>query len=144
MKKNFSIIQINGIKGILYMVFIGVCLAVGFGWFPGWLCMKLWNFSAVHINNLPSISIFQGLLLWGIIAASYYTFRKDKPVVCMHSSEGLSEEELRAVFADMQKQAKDDVFLKSLFQSRDAQLRIKNLSESNIPKTNMSKDKLHK
>ena len=133
MKRNFNVIQIKGFMGIVYLAFIGICLAAGFGWFPGWVCMKLWNISSTYFTQIPTIGIFQGILLWGIIAASYFTFRKDKLVVFMNASEGLSEEELKAVFADMQKHVKDDVFIKSMLKARDAELRIKNLSESNIP-----------
>ena len=133
MKRNFNVIQIKGFMGIVYLAFIVVCLAAGFGWFPGWLCMKLWNLASSYVPQIPAISIFQGILLWAIIAASYFTFRKDKLVVFMNASEGLSEEELKAVFADMKKQVKDDLFLKNMMKSRDAELRIKNLSEINIP-----------
>ena len=133
MKRNFNVLQIKGISGILYLVFIGVCLAAGFGWFPGWVCMKLWNISTTYVPQMPSIGIAQGILLWAIIAASYYTFRKEKLVVFMKASEGLTEEELQAVFADLKKQTKDDLFLRNMLKSRDAELRIRNLSESNIP-----------
>ena len=133
MKRNFNVIQIKGFMGIIYLAFIGVCLAAGFGWFPGWVCMKLWNFGTLYVSQIPAIGIFQGILLWGIIAASYYTFRKDKLVVFMNASEGLSEEELKAIFADMKKQAREDTFIKNMLKSRSAELRIRNLSESNIP-----------
>ena len=136
MKKNLNIIQIKGFKGILCLIFIGCCYAAGFGWFPGWCCMKLWNFACLYFSQIPTIGIFQGILLWGIIAAAYYTFRKDKLIVCLKSTdEGLSEEELKAVFADMKKQMKDDTFVRSMLKARDAELRIKNLSETDIPIT---------
>lgn len=144
MKKNINVIQIKGVTGILYLGFMGLCFIAGFGWFPGWLCMKAWNLLSAHFTQIPAIGILQGILLWAIVAIAYFTFRKDRLVVFMNASEGLTEEELKAVFADMQKQAKDDVFVKSLFKTRDAELRIKNLSESNIPKTNIPKEKLHK
>lgn len=133
MKRNFNVIQIKGFMGIVYLAFIVVCLVAGFGWFPGWLCMKIWNLASSYFTQIPTISIIQGILLWGIIAASYFTFRKDKLVVFMNASEGLSEEELKAVFADMKKQVKDDLFFKNMIKSREAELRIRNLSEINIP-----------
>ena len=136
MKRNFNVIQIKGFMGIVYLAFIGVCLAAGFGWFPGWVCMKLWNLASSYFTQIPAIGIFQGILLWAIIAASYFTFRKDKLVVFMNSSDGLSEEELKAIFADMKKHVKDDLFVKNMIKSRDAELRIKNLSEINIPNVN--------
>ncbi len=133
MKKNFSVIQIKGIRGILYLAFIGICLAVGFGWFPGWLCMKAWNLSSSYFIQLPSIGIIQGMLLWGILAGAYFTFRKDRLVVCMKASEGLNEDELREVFANLKKQVQDDTFLRDMMKAHHAELKIKNLSESNIP-----------
>ena len=137
MKKNFNIIQIKGFRGILYVILIGCCLIAGFGWFPGWVCMKGWNFISTYIDQMPAIGILQGILLWGIIAASYFTFRKEKLVVCMKTSDGLSEDELKEVFADLKKQAQDDDFLKNLIKAQNAELRIKNLSESNIPGVNI-------
>lgn len=138
MKKNINIIQINGVKGILYLAFIGCCLAAGFGWFPGWCSMKLWNIAASHFGQIPAIGILQGMLLWGIIAASYFIFRKNKLVVCMKASEGLSEEELKAVFAEMKNQAKNDMIIKNMLKAQEAELRIKNLSQTNIPETDLS------
>jgi len=137
MKKGLNVIQIKGISGIIYVTFIGVCLIAGFGWFPSWCCMKLWNLVSHYIINIPSIGIVQGGLLWGIIAGSYFTFRKEKLVVCMRAEEGLTEEELREVFSNMKTQAREDMFLKNLFKAQEAELRIKNLSKSNIPGVNI-------
>ena len=113
MKKNLNIIQIKGLIGILYILFIGCCLAVGFAWFPGWLSMKVWNYMTLYVSQMPKIGIILGILLWGIIVASYFTFRKEKLVVCMKASDGLSEEELKNIFADIKKHADDDIFLKN-------------------------------
>ena len=145
MKKNFNVIQIKGFKGIIYLGFIGICLAVGFGWFPGWLCMKGWNLAANYFMQMPVIGILQGILLWGILAASYFTFRKDKLVVCMKASEGLSEEELKSVFANIKKQAEqDELFLRNALKAHNAELRIKNLTETDLPKHNINKDNKEK
>lgn len=133
MKKNFNVIQIKGFRGILYIAFIGVCLVAGFGWFPGWLCMQAWNFLAGYAEQIPAIGVIQGMLLWGILAASYFTFRKEKLVVFMKSADELSEEELKAVFADMKKMADDDVFIKNMMKAQEAELRIRNLTKTDLP-----------
>ena len=104
MKRNFNIIQIKGVRGLILAVFVVLCLAAGFIVFPGWLCMHAWNFITSYFLSIPIIGLFQGVLLWGIIAASYFIFRKEKVVVCMRGSEGLSEEELKDVFANIKKQ----------------------------------------
>ncbi len=144
MKKGVNIIQIKGISGILYLAFIGCCFAAGFGWFPGWLCMKAWNTCAMYVYQIPSIGILQGILLWGIIAAVYFTFRKEKLVVCMKTTEGLNEEELRAVFADMKKHMQHDKFLNDMLKAHNAELRIKNFSESDIPKHDINESNSNK
>ena len=140
MKKSFNVIQIKGFRGILYIAFIGICLAAGFGWFPGWICMSIWNYISSYTTAMPVINIFQGILLWGIIAVSYFVFRKEKLVVCMKASDELSEEELKAVFANIKQQMQNDIFVKNMFKAHEAELRIKNLSESEIPRNDMTKD----
>ena len=134
MKKNLNVIQIKGTRGLLLIAGIACCLAAGFIWFPGWIGMNIWNYAAKHFEQMPYIGIIQGILLWGIIVASYFTFRRDKLVVCMHSSDGLTEEELKQVFADLRQKSSNDTLIQSMLKAREAELKIKNLSESDIPK----------
>lgn len=129
MKKNFNVIQIKGIRGIILAAFIVICLAAGFVVFPGWLCMNIWNLFSSHTLNVPAIGLLQGVLLWGIIAASYFIFRKEKVVVCMRGQEGLSEEELKAVFANIKRQSQDDPILHAMMRARETELRIKTLED---------------
>ena len=103
--------------------------------------MKLWNLVSLYSGKIPEIGILQGVLLWGIIAASYYTFRKDKLIVCMKATDGLSEEELKAVFSDMKRQVQNDKILNAMLKAHNAELKIKNLSDSNIPQADMNKEK---
>lgn len=124
MKKNLNIIQIKGIRGLFFAAMVVTCLAAGFIVFPGWVSMQIWNAVSAHINNLPSIGLIQGVLLWGIMIASYYTFRKDKVVVCLKTPEGLNEEELKAVFADIKKQSQDDPVLQAMLKARETELKI--------------------
>ena len=134
MKKNFNIIQIRGIKGILLVAFIGCCLAAGFVIFPGLVAMHIWNFLVNYTANLPTIGLVQGVLLWGILVASYFTFRKEKLVVCMRSSDGLSEEELKEVFQNIKRQAANDIIIQNMIKAREAEIKIKKLSDSCTPK----------
>lgn len=124
MKRNMNVIQIKGLKGIIMAVFIVTCLAAGFIAFPGIVAMYGWNTMATYFENIPSIGIFQGVLLWGIIVALYFILRRDRVVVCMRSSEGLSEEELKSVFADIKKQSMEDPILQAMMRARDAELKL--------------------
>ena len=129
MKKNFNIIQIKGVRGILIAGFVVTCLAAGFVVFPGWVGMNLWNLTAQYNTSIPNIGLIQGILLWAIIATTYFIFRKEKVVVCMKSPQGLSEEELKAVFADMKKQSLEDPILQAMMKAREAELKYKEQQE---------------
>lgn len=131
MKKNLNVIQIKGVKGLIMLVMIGCCLVAGFIVFPGWVAMNIWNVLASLVNNAPSIGIIQGVLLWGIIVASYFTFRKERVVVCMKTPQGLNEEELKAVFADIKKQTQDDKIIQAMLKARETELKLNEKEEDN-------------
>lgn len=125
MKKNFNVIQIKGVRGLLLAGFVLSCLCAGFIVFPGWVGMNLWNYLATSFNALPMIGLIQGILLWGILAVSYFIFRKEKVVVCMKTPQGLTDEELKAVFADMKKQSLEEPILQAMLKAREAELKYK-------------------
>ena len=132
MKKNLNIIQIKGIKGLIFAGFVVICLAAGFIAFPGWVCMQLWNIIASYTTTMPAIGIFQGLLLWGILVISYMVLRKERVVVCMKTPQGLSEEELKMILADMKKQAQEDPMYQALMKAREAELKYKQASDATV------------
>ena len=131
MKKNLNVIQIKGVKGLIMLVMVGCSLVAGFIVFPGWVAMNIWNVLASLVNNAPSIGIIQGVLLWGIIVASYFTFRKERVVVCMKTPQGLNEEELKAVFADIKKQTQDDKIIQAMLKARETELKLNEKEEDN-------------
>ena len=134
MKKNLNIIQVNGFRGLVIAGFVVTCLAAGFILFPGAVAMKMWNFAARHFIQLPIIGIIQGVLLWGIIVVSYFTFKKNRHIICIRSTDGLSEDELKSVFADIKNQAQNDMIIRNMLKARETELKIKNLCDSDIPK----------
>ena len=125
MKHNMNVIEIRGIRGLIITGGIICCLAVGFIGFPGWVFMHIWNYFASYSLDVPAIGINQGMILWGIIIASYIVFRKDKFIVCLKSPKGLSEEELKSVFADLKESTKEDIVLKTMLKAREAELKYK-------------------
>ena len=137
MKKNLNIIQIKGVKGLILTGMIACCLFAGFVVFPGWIAMNVWNYMASY-GTTPVIGLFQGTLLWAILVTSYFIFRKDKVVVCMKSSEGLSEEELKTVFADMKRQAKEDQILQAMLKAKESELKVKSADSEMAVKTEHS------
>lgn len=125
MKHNLNVIQIRGIRGIILTVGAICCLAAGFIVFPGWVAMHIWNKFASLTGTIPLIGLIQGTLLWGIIIAAYFTFKKNSLVICVKSPEGLSEEELRSVFENVKGQSREDLIIKSMIKAREAELRLK-------------------
>ena len=124
MRNNLNVIQIRGIRGLIIAGVVVCCLAAGFIVFPGWVAMHLWNITASYIEIIPAIGLIQGVLLWGILIAAYFTFRKNKVVVCLKSPKGLDEEELKEVFADIKRQSVEDPVLQAMLKAREAELNI--------------------
>ena len=54
MKKNLNIIQIKGTRGLLLAAGFVCCLAAGFVYFPGWVCMQVWNQAIEEFNLVVS------------------------------------------------------------------------------------------
>ncbi|MGN0017977.1 MAG: hypothetical protein ACI37S_02940 [Candidatus Gastranaerophilaceae bacterium] len=89
MNKHFRIIDVNGFRGLLLFCFIVICLLSGFLVFPGFLAMFLWNTFIPSLVALPTINLFQGILLWAIIAFAIYMFSNHRVVIIMQSRQKL-------------------------------------------------------
>lgn len=125
--KKMNVIQIKGVRGLILAGFVVSCLIAGFIAFPGLVSMYVWNYIASFSLAVPTIGPFQGILLWGILLASYFIFRKERVIVCMKSPQGLSEEELKSVFANVKRQSLEDPILQAMLKAREAELKYKAL-----------------
>ena len=92
-----KIFQINGFRGLIAAAFIACCLFAGFVIFPGIVAMYLWNKYLVSLLSFPSLSIFQGVLLWAITAVSYFIISNGRLPVSLESPETLSDAELNMI-----------------------------------------------
>lgn len=90
MKRKTRVIQIDGFRGLVLALFAVVCLAAGFVAFPGFVAMSLWN----KFVPLPAINLFQGVLLWVIVAMSIYLANGRKLAISFASPQELSEAEM--------------------------------------------------
>ena len=106
MKRNAKIIQISGIKGLITALFVVTCLAAGFVAFPGFVAMNIWNHFAGF--TVPEINLYQGILLWAIVALVYFIANKQSFSVSFESPKELNEEEMNVLMERirMQSQAK--------------------------------------
>ncbi len=117
MKRRTRIIQISGLRGILMMLFIASCLGAGFIAFPAFVAMHLWNWLAASVA-IPAINIYQGLLLWAIIAISGFILNdRKKFLVAFNTPDKLTDEEMKKVLERIkvhsQTQAINSMILKS-------------------------------
>ena len=92
-----KVIQINGFRGILMATFVAACLFVGFVVFPGDVIMHLWNKYLVALAGFPVVNLFQGILLWGICAVSYYIVVKGNLPLAFGAPDNLSDAELNMI-----------------------------------------------
>ncbi len=97
MNKNYKIITINGVRGIITAVFVVLGLIAGFVISPGWVCMKLWNFGFQQSDYVSIINIYQGIVLWAIIALSLYALNNRRPLIGFGVSQGLSREQIKDI-----------------------------------------------
>lgn len=88
MKNKCTVIQINGLRGILIVGFVILCAIAGFVIFPAWCCQHAWNFLAAYITDMPLMELKHGAILWLIIALiSYVTFFGKIKIACVNPVE---------------------------------------------------------
>ena len=97
MNKNFKVITINGIRGIITLVFIVIGLIAGFIISPGWACMKIWNHVFENSNTISTMNLFEGIILWAIIALVLYALNNRRPLIGFGSYPKLTPEQIREI-----------------------------------------------
>lgn len=140
MRKGTKIIEIAGLRGIITALFIGVCLAAGFIWFPAKAAMYLWNTYVAQYFTLPLINIWQGLLLWAGTALACHIANRGNMLISFREHSQLNEEEMRILMERVKLQAKarklnamllkSDNSKKTASQDNSETMDIKKISES--------------
>lgn len=105
-----KIVQIDGIKGMITAAFICVCAFAGFVVFPGYVAMGLWNKYLVQGYMFPSLSLFQGILLWAIAAIVYFIIDNKGFALSFRSTPDLSDEELNSILKSAKLNSKMRMF----------------------------------
>lgn len=119
MKKRARVIQVSGLRGILMMLFIGVCLATGFVAFPAICAMKLWNYAS-NFAPLPLINFYQGLMLWAITAITGFLINdKKKFVVELKAPQQLSEKDMQKLMERVKVQSQAQVLNSMIMKSAE-------------------------
>ena len=84
-----EVLKINGIRGVIFVIFCLCCLVTGFIFFPSWACMHIWNAIANHFYQIPKMEMIHGVLLWAIIALSLYVIHTNKSFISFQKINGL-------------------------------------------------------
>ena len=137
MKKNFKVITINGIRGAIVAVFIVMGLIAGFIISPGWVCMQLWNYAIEEANlAVSTMNIYQGIMLWAIIALSLYALNNKRALIGFGSYQGLSPEQIKDIM-NRAKESEDKILrqLESMAKEKAEKELKKDISVENKEET---------
>ena len=102
MNKNFKVITINGIRGMIVAVFVVLGLIAGFIISPGWVCMKTWNYFMESSTMFSLMNIYQGIMCWAMIALALYALNGKRSLIGFGTYSGLSPHQIK----DIMKRAK--------------------------------------
>jgi len=100
MNKNFKVIQIHGLSGLLLLGFIVVGLFCGFILFPIWIIMIGWNEVSVSMFSGPVINYYQASLLWLFLALSSYLILRNSISVKIQKPDDSEQEELDKIIEE--------------------------------------------
>lgn len=107
MKNRYTVIQINGLRGLLLILFLAGCAVSGFIFFPAWCCMKIWNALTGYVSGMPLMEIKHGIMLWLIIALSSYASLSNKLKFGMVSKSEFVDNALNPLKNDVKPEAAD-------------------------------------
>ena len=110
--KNFKVITINGVRGLIVAIFVVMGLIAGFVISPGWVCMKIWNSIFEYSNNVAQMHLLQGIMLWLIIALSLYALNNKRSLIGFGSYQGLNPDQIKDIVERAKKNEK--MFMKEL------------------------------
>lgn len=97
MKKNFKVITINGFRGILAVIFIALGLIAGFVISPAWVCMTVWNHYFSTSTIVSSMNLFQGIMLWTMIALILYALNGKNQLIGFGNYPSISRNQIKDI-----------------------------------------------
>ncbi len=96
-KRRTKVVELSGVRGIVFLGFCATCLFAGFVVFPGLVAQYVWNLATESLDIIPSISLLQGILLWGIVALTVYLMSGYNPFFSIKKTSELNDEEMRVL-----------------------------------------------
>lgn len=131
MRKSAKIIQINGFRGLLTAIFVVTCLIAGFVAFPGYVAMNLWN--RFVSSYVAPINLLQGILLWAMIAITYFIISKQSFAVSFGRPKELDDAEMNELMDRIRMQTKakalNQILLKNPEKAEEKNKEIRNQTD---------------
>ncbi|MDD3012444.1 MAG: hypothetical protein PHC34_01930, partial [Candidatus Gastranaerophilales bacterium] len=91
MNKNFKIIQISGLSGILLVGIVFTGIFCGFMLFPIWIVMMGWNAVIANSLHAPVINYIQAALLWSAIILTLYILLRNSISFKIQKEDGFEQ-----------------------------------------------------
>lgn len=101
MKRKIKVVEINGLRGILFVIYVVICAIAGFILFPAWGLMQLWNLLGTYIYNLPQMSLLHGFMLYAILVLLYFATNSHRTCVGI-SSIKLNKSHIASIMNDLE------------------------------------------
>lgn len=101
MKRKIKVVEINGFRGILVIVYAIICAFAGFILFPAWSLMQLWNMLGTYIYNLPQMNLMHGFMLYAILILLYFATNSHKTCFGV-SSVNLTKSHIASIMNDIE------------------------------------------
>ena len=101
MKKKVKVVEINGLRGIIVVIYAIICAIAGFILFPSWVLMQMWNFLGTHIYSLPQMTLIHGFMLYAILVLFYFATNSHKTCLGI-SSVNLTKSHITSIMNDME------------------------------------------
>jgi hypothetical protein len=101
MNKNFKVIQISGLSGILLVGIIFTGIFCGFMLFPIWVVMMAWNVAIASTFNAPVINYVQAALLWSAIILVLYILLKNSISIKIQKEDYFEQRDIKDIINEI-------------------------------------------
>jgi len=101
MNKNFKVIQISGLSGILLVGIIFTGIFCGFMLFPIWVVMMGWNAVVTSTFSGPSINYLQAALLWTAIILTLYILLRNSISIKIQKENGFEQKDIKDIITEI-------------------------------------------
>jgi len=101
MNKNFKVIQISGLSGILLVGIVFTGLFCGFMLFPIWVVMMGWNAVVANTFHGPAINYIQAALLWTAIILSLYILLKNSISIRIQKEDNFEQRDIKDIINEI-------------------------------------------